>query len=465
MSIYYFMKKCIVMESIVIFFLLQVRMLNDVLARPNPRRILVNENRAAQKIFSQNSAGSGTLVYGKVVTDIKKVLESKYKYFTKCMISEQHCGEMYNDCYDTTNANMKSNLEFAKTKCFNDYFSNEGNIEQVKKHVFSVLDSDMVKLCTDDNNRQKIPGGCTAMVVNQSPGYMRYRECVKSACVSMDGGIGDFSGCFGDKQIDALNQAIGSCAKMLSTYSLDLSKNIRKELFKEVRTLEKRSCDKMSGNYKAGSNIEDAGTCTVFVGYSRERSMSKKYSIGSMFSQKEFYAITESGDFYEKGPSSFPTFPQNVSETSEKFFGRFEDAKPYKIGSDVFCSHSTFNLPRLFKYDSTYDSKYGSGINGTAPGGMAGGDMALMTSAIGVAPAIMGLFSKKEGTEKLSEQVSGIEQSKEILKKATPSIVGMATVGTNKGKNMRIGEEIKGSCTVQGGSSYNEGDTISIRWQ
>ena len=77
MSIYYFMKKCIVMESIVIFFLLQVRMLNDVLARPNPRRILVNENRAAQKKLSQNSARSGTLVSGKVVTDIKKVLERK----------------------------------------------------------------------------------------------------------------------------------------------------------------------------------------------------------------------------------------------------------------------------------------------------------------------------------------------------------------------------------------------------
>ena len=401
----------------------------------------------------KSNTRTGTLVSASITTDIKRVLSEKYGVFIKCMTAEHHCSENYDKCFDTTNTNMQLELTSAKESCFREYFMNEGNLDKIKEQLYSMLSSDMLKLCTEDYSRQKLPNnGCQLMITNQSPGYMRYKECVRNACVSMDGGSGDFAGCFGSKQQDSLSQAKSECSKILSTYSNKISNDIKQVLSKEISELEQRACERMTGTYRNGK-------CNLYVGYTRERGMQKN-TLGG----RNFYALTENADFYTTDPNSLPTYPAGVPETSERFFGRFEMAKEVEVGESVFCSYTTFNLPKLFQYDSTYDAQYGSAMTGTA-NGIGGADMAMISGALGTLPAVMGLFSKKEGTEKLNEQVSGIDLAKDSLKRISPSIVGMATVSSDKGRKLRLGSEIKGVCVLQGGMSYNEGDTIVTKWQ
>jgi hypothetical protein len=409
---------------------------------------------------------SGALNGGSTTTNVQKIIDKYYNGFEVCILGSQYCGELYTNCFDTTNQSSIDLLTASKNTCFTGFFGAENtavdnpNIE-VRDAAFAKLTTNMQALCIEDNNRQQIlGGGCKAMLANQSPGYLRYKECVRAACVSMDGGKGNFAGCFGSTQAETFADSLDGCQQMLSTYSSAQTITMKKELMKEIRSLEEKSCNKMMGAYDNLDTENPGGACKIHVGYTRESSMTRKYKYGN----NDFYAITAGGDFYKTAPSSFPTYPNGVSNGDVRYFGRFEKALELEVGTSVFCSYSAFGLPQLYSYDSTADTTYGGAITG---GNFGAADMQLIMGGVGLIPSVIGFISAKdqEGTAKLAQQTQAIDSAKDVLKPMGASLVGTFTVAGEKGKDLRIGEELKGTCSVQGGMSYQEGDTITIRWQ
>ncbi len=436
----------------------------DSFSQIRPKTSSARGRSTSPRIATLGNASTANLVANSVANNIKNTIDKYYPLFERCMLLESSgCGEKYSKCFDTTDSAMQALLTTTRENCFTNTFGADNENEEIKTQAFANLGIAIQTACTELNNRQVISGnGCKALLANQSPGYLRYKECVRTACVPMDGGNGNFTGCFGATQTDNLSDATSGCMQMLSTYSTSHADNMRKELMKEVRALEEKSCNRMMGSYVNTDLENPGGSCKVFVGYSRESSMTRKYTVG----KTEFYAVTADGDYYETAPSSFPTYPPGVSNGDIKYFGRFENAKQYDAGANVFCSYDTFGMQRLYSYDGAADAQYGSAIlsGGEQSFGMA--DMQLIMGAVGVIPGVVGLAQSKnqEGTAKLAAQTQSIDLIKDALKPLSTTVVGGVKVNTDGGK-LRVGEELKGACTVQGGMSYRESETISIRWQ